>query len=39
MITGMLLGAFHGFAAIPESWLTQLAAREKIISLLADIDS
>ena len=39
MITGMLLGAFHGFAAIPESWLTELAAREKIISLLADIES
>lgn len=38
MITGMLLGAFQGFAAIPESWLTELAAREKIISLLAEID-
>ena len=34
MITGMLLGAFHGIEAIPESWLTQLVAREKIISLL-----
>ncbi|MGD9976088.1 MAG: ADP-ribosylglycohydrolase family protein [Desulfatirhabdiaceae bacterium] len=34
MITGMLLGAFQGIDAIPESWLTQLTAREKIISLL-----
>jgi ADP-ribosylglycohydrolase len=39
MITGMLLGAFHGLNAIPETWLTKLAAREKIISLLADIDA
>ncbi|MFH0994807.1 MAG: ADP-ribosylglycohydrolase family protein [Pseudomonadota bacterium] len=39
MITGMLLGAHQGFAAIPESWLTELSAREKIISLLADIDA
>jgi ADP-ribosylglycohydrolase len=38
MITGMLLGAFQGFAAIPENWLTELAAREKITTLLADID-
>jgi ADP-ribosylglycohydrolase len=38
MITGMLLGAFHGYAAIPEPWLTKLAAREKIMTLLADID-
>lgn len=38
MIAGMLLGAFHGLAAIPESWLTKLSAREKIIALLADID-
>lgn len=39
MITAMLLGAFHGLAAIPENWITNLAAREKIISLLADIDA
>jgi ADP-ribosylglycohydrolase len=38
MITGMLLGAFHGIAAIPESWLTELAAREKIMTLLSEID-
>ncbi len=38
MIAGMLLGAFLGYAAIPGSWLTQLSAREKIISLLAEID-
>jgi ADP-ribosylglycohydrolase len=39
MITGMLFGAFHGLDAIPETWLTKLVAREKIISLLADIDA
>ncbi len=39
MIAGMLLGAFHGIAAIPESWLTEMAAHKKIISLLADIDA
>jgi ADP-ribosylglycohydrolase len=38
MLTGMLLGAHHGFAAIPEAWLRELSARDKIISLLADID-
>jgi ADP-ribosylglycohydrolase len=39
MIAGLLLGAFHGIAAIPESWLTEMAAHKKIISLLADIDT
>lgn len=39
LITGMLLGAFHGSTAIPESWLAELAAREKIIALLAIIDA
>lgn len=38
MITGMLLGAFHGLEAIPEPWLTELSARDKIYSLMADID-
>ena len=38
MIAGMLLGAFHGLTAIPEPWLTELAARRRIFSLLADID-
>jgi ADP-ribosylglycohydrolase len=38
MITGMLLGAYHGLEAIPEPWLTELAAREKIIALLEEID-
>jgi len=39
MITGMLLGAHHGLTAIPEFWLTELSAREKIIAFLADIDA
>ena len=39
MITGMLLGAFHGIEALPESWMTEMASHKKIISLLADIDA
>ena len=39
MIAGMLLGAYHGFSAIPETWLSGLAARETILSLLADLDA
>ncbi len=38
MVTGMLLGAFHGITAIPESWLSEMTAHDKIITLLTDID-
>jgi hypothetical protein len=31
------LGTHHGVAVIPESWLTEVTARKKIISLPADI--
>ena len=34
MIVGMVLGAHLGPAAIPETWLTGMAARQRIVALL-----
>jgi ADP-ribosylglycohydrolase len=34
MLVGMVLGAAHGMAAIPEEWVSQLAARERIGAIL-----
>ena len=39
MMAGMVLGAFHGADAIPESWSMALTARQTILSYLADIDA
>jgi ADP-ribosylglycohydrolase len=38
MIAGMILGAHNGMAAIPEHWLGEMKAYEKIRQLLEDID-
>jgi ADP-ribosylglycohydrolase len=35
MLTGMVLGAYHGMAAIPGEWLTSLKSRGRIEELLA----
>jgi ADP-ribosylglycohydrolase len=39
MLSGMLLGAFHGIEAIPSDWLTQLKKRAEIEQMLEQIDS
>jgi len=38
MITGMVLGAYHGMDKIPARWLTGLAAHDRIVHLLNQID-
>lgn len=38
MLTGMVLGAHHGMAAIPEQWIRELNAYNKIEGLLNHID-
>jgi ADP-ribosylglycohydrolase len=38
MLTGMVLGAYHGIEAIPEKWITELTAYNKIKALLNTID-
>jgi ADP-ribosylglycohydrolase len=38
MLTGMVLGAYHGFEAIPEKWIAELTAYNKIEGLLNTID-
>jgi len=38
LIVGMILGAHLGLEAIPQKWLTDLKAYQKIVELLEDID-
>ena len=38
LIVGMVLGAYHGYDALPQSWLEDLAAGEKILTLAEKID-
>jgi ADP-ribosylglycohydrolase len=38
LLTGMVLGAYLGLEAIPQTWLNQLDARPRILQLLARID-
>ncbi len=37
MLVGMVLGAYHGFDALPKDWLDTLNARDKIDKLLSRI--
>ena len=39
MVTGMVLGAYHGMDMIPERWLDGLNARGQIMTLLDRIDT
>ncbi len=39
LVTGMILGAYHGMDAIPERWLNGLNAYDRIIALLDRIDT
>jgi ADP-ribosylglycohydrolase len=34
MLTGLLLGAYHGLGAIPGDWLSEMKARDRIVELL-----
>lgn len=38
LIVGMVLGAYHGYDALPQAWLEDLAAGEKILTLAEKID-
>jgi ADP-ribosylglycohydrolase len=38
MITGMVLGAYHGMDQIPERWLNGVVAHDQIVQLLNKID-
>ncbi len=38
MLAGMVLGAWHGEAAIPRRWLDDLNARDRIIALMDRLD-
>jgi len=39
MLTGMVLGAYHGMAGIPESWVAELKSIDRINACLNALDS
>ena len=39
LITGAMLGAYHGIGAIPKRWIKDLKAHDRIVSLLDKIDA
>lgn len=39
LLAGMVLGAYQGLSAIPEHWLTELNARDRIMSLIEELDA
>ena len=39
LVAGMILGAHHGLEAIPEKWLTELRAHDRIVELLNKMEA